>query len=184
MSAMAAHLEIVEDGVTYTVDASTGEVLDAKSEFHVDSAEKAEWVLEKLSDLDASRTALEARRDAVLNNVAIMESRIKAKQNALLFRFQQELQDFAAQNFEKGKKSWVCPHGKISVRTSGEQLFVSDKDKALEWAEKEAPHAVKVTREFQISKLTDADRMNLESDRPDGFDVEPARESWKIETGV
>ena len=177
-------IEIVEEGVRYICDSITGEVLECKAVFRVDSVDKATWLLERLSEQDASLAALDARKKAILDNLSVMESRTKSKRNALLFKFQPELEQVARENLEKGKKSWLCEFGSVQFRTQPARLKVADPTVALEWAKLNAPETIKLTEEFQISKLTAEDRECLIEHVPSGFEVSPECETVTIKTGI
>ena len=175
------------DGLIYEVDDETGEILSVQPEapkFVVDDADKAEWVLKRLQEQDAALDAIAHQKQAILDNLSTMESRINSKRTGLLFRFKQELEDFARANLPAGKKSWVCAYGTVQFRSSPARLKVSDPAIALEWARSEAIHAIKVSEEFQISKLTPEEKDHMMEHVPSGFDVTPASETVDIKTGV
>lgn len=175
------------DGLIYEIDEDSGEILSVQPEvpaFAVHDVSSAEWVLKRLQEQDAQLDALEAQERAILDNLKTMKSRIESRRNGLLYRFKQELETFVRNNLPAGKKSWVSPYGSVQFRMNPARLKVADPAVALEWARVEAPHCIKLTEEFQISKLTAEDKTALMQNPPSGFDVTPAAESVEIKTGV
>lgn len=165
------------DGVVYTIDEETGEMTAEVPAFAVKDAESAEWVLERVQTLEAQDAALRARQEAILANIATERSRIDARKKGLLFRFEGQLAEFARENLPKGKKSWVCPYGTLGFRTTRGSTKVLDKDLAVEWAQANAPDAVKVETSVLVSKLP-------ETDLPPCFEVVAPEERFYIDSGV
>lgn len=185
-TAAAPVATIVLDGVI--VDAETGEVVGLeKPEFTVTDESSAEWVLERImeAELDAYREGMKLR--ALSENVQIKINRANARAEWLRARFATELEEFARKKVEGSKsKTWSSPFGKLSFRTVKGGLRVLDKDLALAVAKSRGyTEAIKVTEEFQISKLSDMDRAYLE-ESCDGqaFIVKPDEEKFDIKTGV
>jgi len=186
MSAAAELTTTVIDGVV--IDAETGEVLGLeKPEFQVTDQASAEWVLERImeAELDAHRQSMKLK--ALTENVQAAINRANSRAEWLKARFATELEEFARKEVEGAKsKTWASPFGKLSFRTVKGGLRVLDKEAALVIAQQNGfTNAIKVTEEFQISKLTDAQREMLEA-RADGhaFIVKPDEEKFDIKTGV
>ena len=177
---------VVIDGVI--VDAETGEVVGlAQPEFQVTDQASAEWVLEKIMDaeLDAAREQMKLR--ALSENIQSKINRSNARAEWLRARFATELEVFARKELDGAKtKTWSSPFGKLALRTTKGGLRVLDKDLALAVAKSKGyTEAIKVSEEFQISKLDDAHRADLEAN-PDGqaFILKPDEEKFEIKTGV
>lgn len=173
------------DGVKYQIDLETGEST-VITEFHVTDEKSAEWVMEKLLDADCELSAILKREESILENVRKMRSAIESRKAALLWKFKNELEEFARQNLPKGKKTWACPYGSIAFRTTGGKLKVSDPEKALAWAkENGVTEAVKVVEEFQISRLDDSWKAVIieRGAEERGFEVTPEVETATIKTG-
>lgn len=173
------------------VDAETGEVLDiappeTDGPFVPTTPEQVEWVLQRIARADAGIAAVDGHPDviaahAILNNAADLRKRAERKRDWLLKRFEADLKEFAktALANEKGQ-TWRSVYGSIALRTVPSKVKVADEDKAIEWAENNAPDAVKYSRSLLISKagLSPADEL------PDGFTVAPASVSVTIKTGI
>ena len=195
---------VVIDG--YLIDQETGEVLghvEVKSQFQVTDRKSAEWVLEKILNAESDVLAVEetptviAAR-AILSNAEKIKKERQARADWLRTRFEPELGHWAKQALEEtgGKSKTIKTlFGSISLRTVKGGVRVLDKEFALELAKKEYPDAVKVSEEFQISKLTDEQKREIEvglagtiwpSDDTyrRAFDLKPETEAITIKTGV
>ena len=170
------------DGIKYSIDLETGEST-VVTEFHVSDDKSAEWVMERLLTADCELTAILKREESILENVRKMKAQIESRKAALLWKFKNELEEFAKQNLPKGKKTWACPFGSIAFRTNPSKLKVSDPLLALEWAHCFAPEAIKVSEEFQISKLPDGAKADLMAAPVSGFEVTEESETATIKTG-
>lgn len=185
------------DGNVY--DSDTGEHLGVvgKPEFHVIDQASAEWVLEKMAALDSDILAIEARLKALSENLGVMKAEKERNRAGLLYKFGPELEHFAKENLPNGKKTWTCPYGSVSFRSTSGGLRVKDKDAALEIATMQGwTNTIKVTEEFQISRLDPAQRELAESclgSNPSGkvgvgwaeaFTITEPTETSTIKTGV
>ena len=175
------------DGVIY--DTETGECLGTvKPEFHVTDQASAEWVMEKVFSLDAEIAAYEARLKALSENIGAMKRTKEQQRAGILYRFGPEVENFAKENLPKGKKTWTCPYGSVSFRTTQAKLDIADQDRAIVWAKSEAPEAVKVTESI-LKSMIPADKVNWIMENPtsadaNGFTIVPAGESSTIKTGI
>lgn len=174
----------------YLVDPDTGEVLGLvnRPKFEVNDLASAEWVLEKMQTEDVEIMALQARLKALTENMATMIKAHQQKRAWLEMRFGPELAHYAKDNMPKGKKTWTCPYGQISFRSTNAKLAVRDEERILDWARQFEPQAVKTTEKFQIGSLSDAARAQI-MDSPTladslGFDIVPAGENTSIKTGI
>lgn len=143
------------NGIVYTADALTGEVLSCdKPRFAVDSADAAEWVMRQLFDTECELVAAIERERALAENIRRLKSRIESRKNALLWRFSPELEHYAASELANSReRSIVTPFGSFGFRKSREQREIVDEDAAIAFAEANAPEAVKVTKKVLVSKL-------------------------------
>lgn len=180
---------IEQDG--FLIDPETGEIVGVvtpKAEFQIDSSEAAEWVLEKWQGLEADLAAIDAREKAILENMGAMKRNVQQRIKSLEFRFKDELAHYASQNLPKGKKTWSCPYGQVSFRTTGPKLGVANNELAIGWAKFECPAAVKVTESFLVSMVPDEQKEKFLASPTDaavcGFDVIPGGESVTVKTGV
>lgn len=182
---------IIVDGMI--VNAETGEVLgvDAPQDFYVHNEESFNWVMSKMLDCDARIAAIATNADvikarAIIANAERMEKDAKSRKNWFELRFGNELAKYAKAQIDGGKsKTFKSVLGSISFRVKKGGLRVEDKEKALETAQSNGwTNAIKVSEEFQISKLDPAQRELAEANLLPGFTVEPDSETFTIATGV
>lgn len=176
---------IEQDG--FIIDAETGEILGlVKAEFQVTDEKSADWVLEKMMDEELNIIREDIKLKALAENCEDRKAQSRKRIEFLKWKFGPQLEAFAAKQLENAKaKTWKGTFGKLSFRNTKGGLRVVDKAEALIVAQVNGfTNAVKVTEEFQISKLTDAQREMLEAKVPNGFEVKPDETSFKIEAGV
>lgn len=188
---------VVIDGFIYTPD---GECIGWEPEwkntpdsFKIENESGCEWVLEKFLDEEAKLAALDKtaaviRAKALLANVAEEQRRLHSRLDWLHRRWDNELMEYAKTKFKGNSKTHKTLFGKISVRTVPIRLMVTDKNLALNLAlRRRWDNAIKTipeSHEFQISGLLPEQVETLKVSPPDGFDVVPAREVVKVDTGV
>lgn len=187
MSALPTTARVVVDG--YLVDAETGEIVGVvppKPGFSVDSAEAAEWVLQKLTDCDVEIASLKAREQAILANLAAMKRTQEQRKASLLFRFEGELVEFAKSNLPHGKKTFTTPYGSVGFKAHGLSVSVdkAQSEKALEWGKEHCPECLKTTAEVQVSKIPVELKDEIAKAGIEGFTVKLPGESVTIKTGV
>lgn len=170
----------------YIIDIETGEILGIKEEFHVTDESSADWVLEKIMDAEANIARENMKLKAITENIESRKKEYQNKINFLKMRFGPELEQFAREQVEGGKsKTWKGSFGRLSFRSVKGGLRVVDKEEALTVAQVNGfTNAIKTTEEFQISKLTDAQREMLEFKLPGGFELKPDSEVFEIKSGV
>lgn len=182
---------IIVDGMI--VNAETGEVLgvDAPQDFYVHNEESFNWVMGKMLDCDSRIAAITTNADvikarAIIANAERMEKDAKNRRNWFELRFGNELAKYAKTQIDGGKsKTFKSVLGSISFRVKKGGLRVEDKEKALETAQVNGwTNAIKVSEEFQISKLDPAQRELAETKLLPGFTVELDSETFTIATGV
>lgn len=175
------------------INTETGEVIGVEGiqeTFEVKDVSSAEWVMEKMQICDSDILALEARKRVLIENIDSMIRPLQRKRDWLETRYGEGLQNVARGNL-KDTKTWKNPFGWISFRIIKGGLRVKDKDKALEWALHLCPEAIKVSQEFQISRLPEdmknalmIGHMTVPVSMVDAFEVTEDRESVTIQTGV
>ena len=181
---------VTADG--YICDPLTGEVFghvdikehDApgaaqKEPFIPDTMEKVKWVLRKIMAEDSAIAAAEMELQAISANIAAMKRVHEQKRNWQLAQFTLPLQVFAAEQL-KGQKTrtLLTPYGTLSFRTIPGSLKIVDAPAALEWAEENAPNAVKTVKSVKISEITASDTL------PQCFEMTERRDAFYIKTGM
>lgn len=182
MNQEALNTTITEDGYVYDIE--TGEVLDIVAEEHFRPTDRkgVEWVLEKMSVHDAEALAIQARIDALVENLRVQKNKHIKRREFLEYKYGADLQQFARETLEAagGKsKTATFDHGKVSFRSSKGTRRIADMDAAVNWAiEHGLESAVKVVRSVNVSDL------------PNDADAEPfieasgPKETASISTGI
>jgi hypothetical protein len=137
------------------------------AEFHIDSDERADWLLRKVADCQAR--AVRAKAWAA-REVASAE----ADEGRLVARFAGELEAYARSLglTTAKKKSRAVPSGVFGFRKQPARLVVTDDAKALEWAKKNAPVAVVIVPATEkLSKADLATAFKPNGVIPDGAEV-------------
>ena len=169
--------------------------------FQVRTLDDFNWVMRRMLAVESQIMAVEQSADviaakAIVKNAAAMRDRLYKRYASLENFFGPDLGEFARQQLEgKKERTFYSPFGSVGLRKKAGGLKILDKDVALSVAKMEYPDAVKVTEEFQISKLTAAQKQEAidglsgslwaESDlMRKAFAVEPPSETVTIKTGV
>lgn len=147
---------IVVDG--YTVNKETGEVYGrsdcAPGLFVIDSDDKADWVLQKRMDEESEINAINARIQALTDNLRSMRKEHENRLQWLEFRFDDELTEYAKTKLTDKSKTAKFAYGKVSFRTSAGTNKILDMDAAVAYAEASPnPEIVKVTKSVNVSDL-------------------------------
>lgn len=171
-------------------DAETGEYLGDVVEptFKVKDEESLNWVLGKILEAESEYASIlnspeVIKANAVLANAVAMQAEKQKRIDWFTNRFSPEIAEYVRPML-KDSKTFKTVLGSVGFRTVKGGLRVTDKEKALEWASRNALGAIKTTQEFQISKLTDEDRESLTTNVIPGFDNVPDREVVTIKSGV
>lgn len=179
-----AELELIGDSY-YVFE--TGEYVGDKlpEEFTIKDDSSLEWVMEKLFNAEADEKAEADKIAALLKAYEGRRKKKAARTEWLRARFSSEIEAYAKTKLD-GKTKYVdTPFGRIAWRTSKGGLTVSDKLKALDFAQLNGfTNAIKVTEEFQISKLDPAQKDLILAKLPEGFEVKPESETCTIKTAV
>jgi hypothetical protein len=171
------------------VDADTGEVLGPVVEAGSIANQNAlESVLDVLGQQEAKVKAEELRLQAIIENARRTLSRKQSYLGYLRSIYNAPIEVYAKSQLEgKKTKSIVTPYGTVAFRTTKGGLKVANNDLAASYAIGSGlSHAVKLTYNFQISKLTDEQRHSIANDPflPEGFELVPDKETMSIKTGV
>jgi hypothetical protein len=143
----------------YIVSLETGEVYGfaTRPEFQeIATDENAYWVLERIQRAEADMTAAIIRTRAVIENCRRMESVQRNIVTYLRTVYENQLTEWARPKLTGKAKSIKTPFATVGFRASGGGLKVLDATAAERWASEFDPDAVKVTREFQITKAAPA----------------------------
>jgi phage host-nuclease inhibitor protein Gam len=173
----------------YQYDLETGEVcgmasqvpsVPLKETFVADTIEKVEWVLSKRMDAEIIVYALKVKLAAITENITSMITAEERKLTWLDARFGLDLREYAASHLTGKAKSVKTTYGTLAFRASAGSIKITDMAKAVEWANTNAPEAIKVTSHVVVTPLKDR-----EGDLPtDCFTVTGPHESFSIKTGI
>ncbi len=171
------------------VDADTGEVLGPVVEAgSIASQQALESVLDVLGQQEAKVKAEELRLQAIIENARRTLSRKQSYLGYLRSIYNAPIEVYAKSQLEgKKTKSIATPYGQVSFRTVKGGLRVANNDLAASYAiGMGLSHAVKLTFNFQISKLTDEQRHSIANEPflPEGFEMVADKETMSIKTGV
>jgi len=146
------------------------------------SQEALEVVLERMADVESQLVALKTKHEAIIENCRKLEVKKASYLAYLKGVYSNPIEAYAKSRLEGQKtRTLTTPYGQVSFRTVKGGLKVSDKGMALATAHKLGMmEAIKVTEEFQISKLTDEQRDAIATTLPEGFEMVPDRESMSI----
>jgi hypothetical protein len=132
---------IVEiDGDLY--DEETGEYAGPASRYidgAADTEEKVLQVMRKHMDLVADIEATKIKHEAILANIKVEMARKESRLDWLLRQYQADLEHYVHQTLPRDKegnlktKTWSCPWGKISFRTTIKRKTISDQEAYVKW---------------------------------------------------
>ncbi len=165
------------------IDTETGEILgEVVTEGAIASQEALEVVLERMADVESQLVALKTKHEAIIENCRKLEVKKASYLAYLKSVYSNPIEAYAKSRLEGQKtKTLTTPYGQVSFRTVKGGLKVSDKGLALATAHKLGMvEAIKVTEEFQISRLTDEQRDAIATTLPEGFEMVADRESMSI----
>ena len=171
--------QIVDNFVVDQDGVVLGEVV---TEGAIASQEALEVVLERMADVESQLVALKTKHEAIIENCRKLEVKKASYLAYLRGVYSNPIEAYAKTRLEGQKsRTLTTPYGQVSFRTVKGGLKVSDKGLALATAHKLGIiEAIKVTEEFQISKLTDEQRDAIATTLPEGFEMVPDRESMSI----
>jgi hypothetical protein len=171
--------QIVDNFVVDQDGVILGEVV---TEGAIASQEALEVVLERMADVECQLVALEIKHEAIIENCRKLEVKKASYLAYLKGVYSNPIEAYAKSRLEGQKtRTLTTPYGQVSFRTVKGGLKVVDKGMALATAHKLGMvEAIKVTEEFQISKLTDEQRDAIATTLPEGFEMVPDRDSMSI----
>jgi hypothetical protein len=171
--------QIVDNFVVDLDGVILGEVV---TEGAIASQEALEVVLERMADVESQLVALKTKHEAIIENCRKLEVKKASYLAYLKSVYSNPIEAYAKSRLEGQKtKTLTTPYGQVSFRTVKGGLKVSDKGLALATAHKLGMvEAIKVTEEFQISKLTDEQRDAIATTLPEGFEMVADRETMSI----
>jgi hypothetical protein len=166
-------VDIGDQAATGTDDDATDVPL-VNDGFQVVDAASASWVARRINEARAyaRRVELWAEREI---------RRAKRDEDHLMFRFGQQLQDYAAREIAKlrGRRRSIClPGGTIGYRRVGPTLVFDDPARVLVWAKAQCADAVVASEKLAKSAVN----RHIEStgEIPDGAHIEVGRDKFFV----
>ena len=140
-------------------------------------------VMRKRMDIEANILAEKAKMDAVVENFRKLIGKHQARLEWLERQYNAQLQDYALSQLPRKAdgslkvKTWTCPFGSVSFRTTAERVKVVDEEETVAWLMEHNPEAVKTKHTVLVSKLSDFATIHAP-----GIEIVPATESVTIKT--
>jgi phage host-nuclease inhibitor protein Gam len=156
------------------VETATGEILcEAISHDGITSMTALEAALERIGRTEHALAAMQQHHAYILDNCKRQEKRLQSHVDYLRDLYGSHIEAFAHGRLTGQKsKTLETPFGKVKFRTVRGGVKVADKGLALAVAQKFGwVEAIKITEEFQISKISDAQKLVLIEQQPEGFEV-------------
>jgi len=173
---------IEENGLLIVLE--TGEIIGTvhPHEFHVDSLEAAEWVLERVAGREGNILALKARKQAVVANFDAMIADEERKLAGLHWRFDGELFAWAGSVIEGQKvRSLKTAFGVIGFRATKGTHKILDQIAAVAWAKRVEPSIVKVVESVNV---TDVLPLLDDGESPEWIETTPGGDRGYVTTHV
>jgi hypothetical protein len=149
-------------------------------------------VMRKRLDIESQIMAEQAKLNAITANIHKVIKGHESRIAWLERQHGQDLRSFAESQLPRKAdgtfkvKTWTCPFGSVSFRSTAAKIAVDSKDVAINWLRTNAPGAIKIEESILISQLPDGVKTQM-FDRPDqakraGFVIVPANETVTIKT--
>ena len=156
------------------VETATGEILcEAISHDGITSQTALEAALERIGRTEHALAAMQQHHAFILDNCRRQEKRLQSHVDYLRDLYGSHIEAFAHGRLTGQKsKTLDTPFGKVKFRTVRGGVKVVDKGLALAVAQKFGwVEAIKITEEFQISRISDEQKLILIEQQPEGFEV-------------
>lgn len=167
--------EIDAANTSNTVEYEDLEQLDVPQHFAVNDDSSANWVIRKILECRAY-----AKRCGDWYEGE--QARAKNQEKFFLFRFGQQLQEYARRKIEAERtrrKSISLPAGSLGFRHEGPKLIIDDEAAVIQWAKEHMPALV--TTVDRLSKSSLNDHVAQTGEVPEvGVHIEPAKEQFYI----
>ena len=179
----------------FIVDEETGEIVghvEMEEQWIPDTEERVDFVLELMTDLDAEAIALQSKLRALSDNMGRMIMAYSRRRKWLEHKFGPSLEKFAELQLAddlakpKGKRSVNRPYGSLAFTVPTENAaprvtaVEGQEAKALAWAERFLPAAVKVEKSLLMTPL----KVGINQLPLDCFEIKWPTRSFAIKTGV
>jgi len=168
-------LALLQERILWEQESKTG-TPQKKTEFHITKKEEAEWLVGKLTALDAKEEILERQYNA-------MKREIENDRRFFEWRFGRELQEWVSRNLPPKKKSIKLLTGTVGFRTRPPRLEVVDENVALEWAKQHAPDVVEIITTERILRVPLKEHFEKAGEVPPGCALSAEEERFFVKGG-
>lgn len=155
------------------------ETTEKPESFHIDSAERADWLLKKLMHLDAEKATITAM-------AAQRIEELEADKNRLMGRFSGELEAWAREEAERRRRQTVTlSYGSVSFRKVASRLTVTSEADAITTARAVLPEAIQTVEHFDKAAYLAHAKTTLETtgELLPGIETTEERTSFSIKFG-
>ena len=175
------------DAHGYIVRESDGEVIgraDEPAAFAIDSSDAADWLLRKLSEEDGGIAGIDARLAAVTANLTAQRKAHERRKDYLLFRYKQQLIDFARNALTGKDRTWRGTWGTVAFRKTAGTNRITDMAAAVRFIEWHAVSRVRVERSVTVKDALDVLEAFATGTEPAWLESTGPGEKSVISTGV
>lgn len=162
------------DGDTFADEDAEAEQFDAPEGFRVDSEDRANWLIRKITELRARQARMRDTKSAA--DAEIRSA--KKSETFLLERFGAELEAWMRPQLSERKKSVQLLEGRVGFRKRAAHIFVTDEEAAIAWAREFAPELVNVS--FSLRKADLQTQFEQSGEVPPGCAFEAESEVLNI----
>ena len=149
-------------------------------------------VMRKRMDIEADIQAERAKMDAIIANMVKLIGKHQARLDWLERQYNAQLQAYAMSQLPRKAdgtlkaKTWTCPYGSVSFRSTEAKVAVASEEQAIAWLRTNAPSAIKTKESVLVSQIPDTIKVQMLERPADaekiGFAVVPASQSVTIKT--
>jgi phage host-nuclease inhibitor protein Gam len=154
---------------------------DQAEAFHIDSDDKANWLLRKLANLEAEKQRIQAQAAQIVKQ-------LDAEAESLRYLYEPELQEYVRRKLAANghrRKSVAFLQGTCACRTVPAAVKIADGKAALEYAESDYPATIRTLQTLDLTAYRErAERVYAETgELLPGVDLTTEHESFSIRFG-
>jgi len=166
------------------IDEETGEYagpVDTTLPEYIENEEHLVLFMRRLMDAEIQLEAKKRELDIVIENCRKLVKAQEARVNWLRFRYEASATNIAhnalprRQDGSFRSKTWTCPWGQVAFREVKPTVEIVDEEAAIEWAEQNAPDAVKTSKRVFLTPLKEA--LQTIKELPTCFKPVPGKEA-------
>jgi len=168
-------------------------VVENRKVFVIDTEDRVEWYLSKLSEYQAEIIGIDQSTDALIARLEKQRSSIKSRVNtkikALEYKFRHQVEEICKKIFgETGEKTHYFKWGTCSFRTTKGKIVIDSRELALKFAEDNClTECVGVTKNIIVKPYVSFSKNYMLSHKgqlPPGLKLNDDETSFKVSTGT